>query len=683
MIEAYFEIDGSDPIPALIPDAEVLEIARMAGIPPSELFGIDIPAGASREGRVRCLVASSALDRLYNNASVNGNQATARFSWRSSENDTLMQLDVWLLPPKPIFMVYGSEGIALVEAVDVRYWWKRQQGTTLTNSPSFAHLFSSDGRWRTGYQTGIGTCIELLQSMRDLLGVGTFSTTGYAPSAVLWSRLADQVWTPEVSLAMAIDLVLSLTGYVLVYNLRTMQYEVKLIEDERTILDTLMQDFRNAVGAGLEAPSTATATPTDVLLRKWQGNDEWQLNRMPPSVTVSHPFRRVEGKTYYDNNGTFPMGAIPFSDAREYGVSRPIPTQRSRQDIAADLVLKEPRAILGNDTPWPFTSTTPSSNILGYTSSVPPSWNVSAYAGEVRNLIVNRCAMPIGKVVWGGWILFPVGVFRGSICRFYLGERNGECVPLSMTECEERDWIFGPDGLQPDTPREIVLGKGIIHARRLGSGIVHLDAAPPNTRTFPALILSSTRDGVSGNAYWRWTYAFEEVEPVGTGSPVSIGTLARTGNARNMVEQGNLFYSAGDSRNMISTGVAQADYANATIDALPVVAGTVVLMVEQFPTSKVPSSPTDLIPYGRQYWFALPNAVKVTCGNPFVANDDYGTFADPAAIDTECGFFDAPEADLDYGWFTDDLGSFAVPSALVFDYGSIDLAVGTADYGVF
>lgn len=684
MIQAFFDLSAGSDIPVHVPEGELLEIARMAGIDPAELFSIDIPAGASREGRIRCLVSQDALDRLYGNTGPLGHEASAVFKWRSSEADPFMQVDVWLLPPKPIFMVAGSDGVALVEAVDVRYWWKRQQGNELTDGPQFGDLFSSDGRWRTGFQSGVTSCIELLGTMRDLLGVGTFDTTGYSPASVLWNRLVDQVWTPEMSLAMAIDIVLSQTGYALVYDLATFAYKVKAIGDETTLLNTLMSDYKRAVAAGLEAPSTATSVPSDTLLALWQGQDEWQLNRMPLVTSISHPFRRVEGKTYYDNNYSVPSGAIPFAFAREYAVERNILTQRTRQELGAELVLKEPRAILGNDTPWPFTSDVPASNIDGFIGGNPPRWNVSTYMGAVRNLLTDRCAMPIGKVAWGGWIAFPVGVFRGSKCRFYLGYRDGQCVPLSLTECDEQDWIFGPDGLQPESPRDIVIGKGLVHARRLGSGIVHIDAAPPNTRTFPALILSSERIGASGNAYWRWTYEFEEVEPIGTGSPVSIGTLARTGTARNMVEEGNQFFAAGDSRNVISTGVNQSDYANATIDALPVVEGTVVMMVEQFPTAAVPSPSTSPnMPYGRQYWFALPNAVKVTCGNPFVGGYDFGTFDDPTALSMEFGFLDAPEGELDLGWFTDDMGSFAVPSSLVFDYGSFAVGTGVADYGVF
>jgi hypothetical protein len=72
-----------------------------------------------------------------------------------------------------------------------------------------------------------------------------------------------------------------------------------------------------------------------------------------------------------------------------------------------------------------------------------------------------------------------------------------------------------------------------------------------------------------------------------------------------MAENGNT------SPTRVAPGVLQSDYNNATIQALPICNDTIVHMVEQFPTHTDQGMPTP--PYEPQYWFSMPNAVKVTC----------------------------------------------------------------------
>jgi hypothetical protein len=55
--------------------------------------------------------------------------------------------------------------------------------------------------------------------------------------------------------------------------------------------------------------------------------------------------------------------------------------------------------------------------------------------------------------------------------------------------------------------------------------------------------------------------------------------------------------------------VLQSHYNNATVEALPICNDTIVHMVEQFPTSYTSGT----VPVEPQYWFSMPNAVKVTC----------------------------------------------------------------------
>jgi hypothetical protein len=190
--------------------------------------------------------------------------------------------------------------------------------------------------------------------------------------------------------------------------------------------------------------------------------------------------------------------------------------------------------------------------------------------------------------------------------RYCLSVRAGELVPVTITECEQDDWLLGPDGMMESDPASLTLSKGTTHLRRLWNGAVMADTAPPNTRVFLARITSST--SVCGG--WKWTYGFEEVEPPtypGTTCPygVSIAPFDRTGTARNMVEDTN-----NPATGFIAPGVSQAAYPNATIQPLPIATNTLVLMVEQFPPISDNGTATVPIP---QYWFTMPNAVLVEC----------------------------------------------------------------------
>jgi hypothetical protein len=72
-----------------------------------------------------------------------------------------------------------------------------------------------------------------------------------------------------------------------------------------------------------------------------------------------------------------------------------------------------------------------------------------------------------------------------------------------------------------------------------------------------------------------------------------------------------VYISAGSASNIIAPGVLQLDYTNATIEALPIRNNTVVMMVEQFPSSKENYTLDNNMP--PRFWFVMPNAVKVTC----------------------------------------------------------------------
>jgi hypothetical protein len=149
MIEAYFTTSSATIIPVLIPDDHIMEVAEMLEMNVRDLFCIDIQGGASRHTSIRCLVSQASIVALYESSGAHG-EASATFSWRESSLVAVKSITVTLLPPKPLFTIFEHGGVFAVEAVDVRYWWKRSFPFSLIESPVFGPLFSSDGRWRTG-----------------------------------------------------------------------------------------------------------------------------------------------------------------------------------------------------------------------------------------------------------------------------------------------------------------------------------------------------------------------------------------------------------------------------------------------------------------------------------------------------------------------------------------------------
>lgn len=656
MITAYFQpYDGQNeagsPIPVLIPEGEILDIAQMAGFDTEDLFSIHIPIGASRESRVKALIAQDNLDRLYNSKYQQYDFGTCLFKWRSSEAFAEQSMVVWLLPPKPIYMVPDSDGVALVEAVDCRYWWKRQQSTLLTDDPMHGVIRSSDGRWQIkGYADGAANLKAFFEFAVSRIGVEqnaiSTSTTFFNFSSLTPEAVFNQIFTPEMSLAMVLDIILAQSGswYAISYNAYTRKYEFAVLWSPFGV-ESDENQYPSAVAGGLE-PFTGSSVGNP-LLSLWKGQPKYQINRMPDRISVMFPIRKVEGKTVYDNAGTLGAGELPFAYARDYGILKQVPLSTGERpdynNTKAELRVQMPVAVQGNDTPYPFNSNAPSSNLLPTSNA--RTVNYEEIADDVALSFRLRARMLFGRVAWAGWDHLSAYYYGATWRRYVIGRRNGEPVPLMITFGDEKDWLYGPDGLAPEEPRDIVIGKGLVHARRLGSGVVHIEAAPPNTRVFAARITAATRLGVSGNSYWKWTYSFEEMEPSGaSGTPAAIGTLARTGTARNTVEEGNKFFAAGDPQNVIATGVKQSDYTNAVIDALPIVEDTVVMMVEQFSTA---------IDNSRQYWFAVPNAIKVVCNIPLVEDTDFGSFLVPNPLNWDFGTYEAPFGSEDFGLFSE------------------------------
>ena len=603
MIQAFFRTSDAGFVPAIVPDGDLLDLAQTLGIAERDLFRIELPSGATRPGRVRVLVKQSALPALYSSV-LDGSNPSSEFRWQETTNVAVQSMEVWLLPPKPLYMVAGAEGVAVVEAVDARWWWGQSQANGVNQTPLNGDIQSSDGRWQV-VASGSATPLALLTALQGQIATlglpGTFIIPGgYNPSSTLLNRVTDHLFTPECSLAMAIDLVLSATGWMLQWDNALSTLTLAPVGDDVNALDGWMRSNRLAYVGGLSAPGGGT-TPSEPLMSLWYGQSAWARNLMPDSVTVSFPYRTVEGKTRYGNTTT-DTTTLMFASEREFGWEQAVTTGRPRADIGTRL-LKEPRPLVASATPG-LTPSTPATAILGTTA---PSWDYATYRTAVGNLLQTRATVMTGTVGWMGWPKLPMGSYRCTMQCYTLARRNGEIVPLTVTECDVRDWILGPDGMLPTDPKDIVLSKGLAHARRMWSGATMVDAAPPNTRVFPAVINDVLSGGAGCNA-WQWSYQFTEVEPnpvPGCPMAVSIGSFARTGVARNLMEATN-----NPATGFIAPGVSQVNYPNANISALPIASGTLVHMVEQFPTAYVTGTPP---PHAPQYWFVVPNAVYVEC----------------------------------------------------------------------
>lgn len=614
MIEAYFVTSSSVTIPVLMPNEEVRELAALAQMSPQDLFSIDIPAGASREARAKVLIGQENLSTLY--ASTTNGSASVTLCWREDSTATLKQIVMWLMPPRPLFMVAGAAGIAVVEAVDVRWWWKQTQLDAENASPVVTSLYSSDGRWRTGGNTDVGTTpTNIIDAIKAMLPIGTFTSSAYTTTPTIYPRIAEYVFTPEMSLAMAIDIILSSTGYVLSWASTGSVLTVIEIKSDESALNGVMTANKRASAGGLEATS-GTATASEPLLALWQGSANWQVNRMPDKVTVSFPYRSTEAKTYYDNALT-PLASdvVEFAMQREFGKKVTLSTTRTRTAIGSSRVLKEPRSLIASLNTTRANPAVPSTNIF---STSPPGWNYTDYIPYVTDLLKKRCEVSYGTTVWAGWPSLFNGVYRASVYRFTIGYRSGQMHPVTITSARMDDWILGPDGMQPNDPRDMVMSKGLAHARRLGSGVMQIDVAPPYCRVFLAKITASERIGGSGNDFWKWLYSYQEVEPnpdANTPMSVSIGGWARSGSiaARNMMESANVYVSAGNISNFIAPGVSQSDYTGSTISAIPIAVNSLVLMVEQFPTAYLGTNGGATPQFDTEVWFSVPNAVKVTC----------------------------------------------------------------------
>lgn len=606
MIQAWFTTSDATTIPARVPGAEVVDLAKSVGLSESDLFCIDLPAGATRPGRVSVLVDQGSIATLYASVDANGNPV-ATFSWREDSTATVQSMQVWLLPQRPLFMVPGGAGVAVIEAVDCRWWWRQTSVNDVIADPLYGAQYGSDGRWLSKAAAELSPLLFVTACQTFLSGIaGTFTIpVGYAPASALLNRVADLLMTPQCSVAMALDMVLSATGYVLMWDTSANALTLQSIGGDTAILNTWMTNNKRAARGGM-SPTATLAAPTEPLDALWQSIALSQRNQFPANIGVTFPYRTVEGQTLYDNrtdNGV--TTSLFFPTEREFGYNASVSGGglRSRASIGSRHIV-EPRALVATDTPAldPLNPTVVASN-----GSTAPAWDFTGLVNAIVPLVRQRLTVAFGRTVWGGWPRLPLGTFRTTKMRFTLMRRGDELIPICYTETDQEDWLLGPHGLQPDDPKDIVFGKGLVHARRIGSGAVQIDAAPPAHRVFAAKITGATQVGTD----WRWNYSWEEVELNSSGTPSNASVYKRTsvanGTAQNFAERGNI------TGTRIAPGVLQSDYTNATIQALPICNDTIVMMCESAPSFY--PGPFDGSGVPAYCWFSMPNAVKVTCIN--------------------------------------------------------------------
>jgi len=585
-VQAYITA-GATVIPVLLPTQPMRDTARQIGIPESDLFRIDVPCGMTRHTSASVLIPSTSISTLYGSTTVS-------LTLEDSSGLSVSFATLYARPPQPFF--WGDQGgVALVELVDERWYWKFSSAAQLNQA--LTPLWSSDGRWQVNAadMTTYSQLLSLISTAAsgdNLTAPSNFTTQ----SPEYLRRLSDLVGSPNVSLALLLDAIAVAntqiivttgngTGFISRSTLKA-QYNAKMVL------------YKTAYRGGMQ-PVNGAASSTDTLVNLW--NASGYQARAPQSCSVIMPQRSVEGLTVYDNCNTAntPSTQQNFTQKQIYAAGSSPTWVRAPNDIGAGYITD---------------SSVVTVDASGAVLTASPGWNPTAMSTVIRNDYASRYSnIPFGRTVWAGWIpwLSDLSSNIGQIgnVSYRLAEVDGDMAPFTISEAREDDWIFGLQGCAETDPGQLVTAKGKAQAYRNCVGATVIDVPPPNTRVFPAKITAS--ELISN---WKWMYSWVEVEPgaPGTAAPaVTIGAYARTGttNARNMAENGNVFVSSGNSGNIVAPGIYQSDYTGGqVITAQPIRNDTIVEMVEQFNTSQSSGLPS--VP---RYWFSMPNAVKVTC----------------------------------------------------------------------
>lgn len=598
MVQAFITA-GANIIPVLLPDEKMGEVARQIGIPPEDLFRLDVPCGMTQHTSASLLVKHSDLANLY---------ATTTVSLTINDGSGAIVLTgLYVRPPQPfLWRQYG--GPVMVELVDQRWYWQFSSGAV--NTQALAPLWSSDGRWQLNFATGGPNPITSYADLLNIIstaatGINLTMPTGFTTRTPEYlRRISDLVGSPNASLALLIDAI-AVANRQLVVATGAGNAFIE-IDTLKTQYDTRMNAAKRALAGGMQ-PVNGAAGGTDVLVNNWN-QDGFQATA-PSSAAVIMPRRSVEGLTVYDTTAVnqTPATQQHFSMRGIFSNGAAATWTRSPANVGRAALSEG--AVVVNDQ-------------VGATLTTSPGWSTTAFTTSVRADYASRYSnTPFGRTVWAGW----VGWYTNSTTTigqlgkvsYRLAVIDGTLSPCTVTEAREQDWRFGLQGVGETDPEQLVLAKGKAQAYRNLVGATIIDVPPPNTRVFPARIVAHSQCTEGEGTTWKWFYDFEEVEP----NPdleacptqyVSVTPYGRTGTeARNMAEAGNEYYGPGNAANVIAPGVLQSHYGGiAVISALPISVGTIVEMVEHFPTIYTGLATA---PYKPQFWFSMPNAVRVEC----------------------------------------------------------------------
>jgi len=585
-VQAYITA-GAVTIPVLLPDAVMLDTARQIGIPEADLFCVDVPVGMTQHTRASFLIASTQVAALYATLNVS-------LTLEDSSGLSVVISNLYARPHQPFYWTQQG-GAVLVELVDERWYWQFSSAAVL--NLAIAPTWSSDGRWQVNGATApdpITTYTELLAEVTTAATADSLtSPTGFTvQSPEYMRRLSDLFGSPNVSLALVLDAIAVANQQIIVSTGSATIFIARATLKQQ--YNARMNLYQVAMRGGMQ-PVSGTATSTNPLVALY--NSTGFQARAPLTCSTIFPQRMVEGLTVYNNCNLANTPALDknFTANQVYAAGDAAPFVRAPNDIGAGYIT-DASVVVNDHTGAVLTST--------------PGWNTTPLSTLIRADYASRYNnVPFGRTVWAGWIPWysnaTTTIGQLGNVSYRLAIIDGEWSPHTVTSADEADWRFGLQGTSWNEPRDVVTAKGNAQAYRNCVGATIIDVPPPMCRSFPARITNSEYYG-----NWRWAYSFVEVEPnptVGATPSVSIGNYARTAAgaivARNMAENCNTDPSR------VAPGVLQAHYLNATIEALPICNDTIVHMVEQFPTSyeigSVPSIP--------QYWFSMPNAVKVTC----------------------------------------------------------------------
>lgn len=584
-VKAYITA-GEAIIPVLLPTDAMRDTARQLDMKESDLFCVDVPAGLSRHTRARVLIPSTKIADLFSTATVT-------LTLEDSGGLTITLNTMYARPPQPFFWREPG-GVAMVDLVDERWFWQFSSAVTLDERELrlLGPLFSSDGRVKTQIRASYADIVTEITAAASDFNLTMPTTESLTESDT--RLVSDLVATPNMALSLLFDQLCVASGLVTI-STGSGAPRMYPLSGLSVDYDTKMDTYQRAMRGGMQPLLDDSSIGDDPLVTDW--NVDGYQTRCPAKGQVIYPKRLPEAITIYNNCSVpnVPTGQYHFNTTCNYVVGvTPLFGRSPAHDIG--------RAIL------PSSAVVVGDCINAIRTSA-PGWPVSLLSQIPRDrYALRQNFVPFGRTVWAGWVpWYASGTTIGQIgnVSYRLAVIDGHWSPYTITECSEDDWVFGQSGKAKTDPNEIITAKGKGQVYQTSMGVNIVDVIPPNTRVFAAEILGSTP--CETNA-WKWEYTFIETEPNSRGGWGCVSTQEPACNrgpgliAMNLCEENNI---VGE---LINPGVRQSDYLNATISALPIAPGTIVMMVEQFGTRE--GSTDDLAP---RCWFSMPNAVKVEC----------------------------------------------------------------------